>query len=100
MKKWGIMMDLKKNVIVLGVKRYDFTNDKNETVRGTSVWYYDLELTNEENAVGMLPNKATLPYEAFDVEKHHKFPCEAVALLKLDLSKGKIKVGGFQFNNK
>ena len=93
-------MELKKKVIVLGVKRYDFLNDQGQPVKGTSVWYYDLEATNEENAVGVLPQKATLPYEAFEVEKHHAFPLEAEAVLKLDLAKGRIKVGGFLFNKK
>lgn len=90
-------MELKKEVIVLGISRYDFVNDEGQKVAGTTVHYYDIEGVNEDNKQGMIPAKANQPYEAFEVLKQHKFPIKANAVITIDLAKGKLKVGGFEF---
>ncbi|MBC9722044.1 MAG: hypothetical protein H9W82_12285 [Lactobacillus sp.] len=93
-------MNFTQEVMVLGITRYNFTNDNNEEVKGTAVHYYDVAGTNEENRYGVLPSKANLPYESYDSLKGHVYPTRGLATVTLDLQRQKMKVTAFDFSDK
>ena len=90
-------MNLTQEVMVLGVSRYNFTNDDGEQVKGTTVHYYDVAGANEENRYGVLPSKANLSLDSFDAFKAHVFPTKAIATITIDMQRNKLKVTGFDF---
>lgn len=93
-------MNIKQDVTVLGITRYNFTNDAGELVKGTTVHFYDNVGTNEENRYGVLPQKSNLPYDAYDGLKSHIYPTKATAIVTVDLVKQKMKVTGLEFSGK
>lgn len=93
-------MNLTQEVMVLGITRYNFTNDKNELVKGTTVHFYDIAAVSEENRYGVIPQKTNLEFEAYSELHENIFPVRAVANIKVDLSKQKMKVASFDFSKK
>lgn len=87
-----------QNVLILGVSRYDFKDDRTgNDVRGTTVWYAPVDTLDEDHKVGLTPVKASLPYQVFDSFVGHEFPSLAKASISLDLSnrRNPIKINGF-----
>lgn len=89
---------LQQNVVILSVSKWDFKNDENEQLKGTTVWYIDETPTNEEKTKGCLPVKASMDYATFsDINIISKgvYPFKATADVKVDLTRGKHKVVNF-----
>lgn len=74
-------------VQVVGVKRYDFTNDEKENVSGTTVYY--LSESNDENIKGMVTARANLPYEAY--KRFNEFPKEMNAVVTISMGNGNLR---------
>lgn len=85
-------------VLILGVSRYDFVDQKtNKTLKGCNVHYVQLTHSNEEDKFGYFPTKATLNYNDFDAFRGLKFPLQADADWTVDMSnkRNPIKITGF-----
>lgn len=93
-------MEIKQNVTLLSVSKYSFVNEQGQQLDGTTVWYYDDVPVNEENRVGFVPIKASLPSSIYDTLKGLNFPLPVIANVKLDLARGKFKVQSFEQRGK
>lgn len=89
-------MIIKQDIVVLSATRYSFENERGQTLEGTSVWYYDETPINEDNRIGLIPVKATLPVLQFDAFKGQTFPIAVTANVRVDLARGKMKVESFE----
>jgi hypothetical protein len=86
------------NVLILGVNKYEFLDDKSQKmVKGCSVHYVQLTHAHEEDKVGYFPTKASLPYEVFEQFRGQKFPMQGDASISFDLAnkRNPIKVTAF-----
>lgn len=63
-------------VIVLGCKKYDFTDENGRRVSGTKV-FFTVPEQEEKNALGYIPKEANLPLQAFDDMQKLQYPFEA-----------------------
>lgn len=77
-------------VTLLGISSYSFQDkESGRQVEGTNCWFIEQTPANEDSKAGFVPNKATLPVEAFHQLKHFTFPSECNAVLKTEFtSKG------------
>lgn len=71
-----------EDVIVLSVKKYDFTNSGGEKVSGCTVHYYpaatfDCVQDDESGVLGLQPLKATFSLEFYERAKKVGIPCSA-----------------------
>lgn len=80
---------MEKEVQLLFVSRYDFTDDSTgEVVRGCKLTYSSTDPISDDDRVGYKVNTCNLPYEKFDILKKVKFPYSAKLVLELvDLEK-------------
>lgn len=89
------------DVMILGANRYQFEDSKTKReVKGCTVHYVQLAQADNDNIVGLIPAKATLPFEAFATFfEGHQFPITGLARIQFDLAnkKNPIKVTGFEF---
>ena len=92
-------MGLSKDVIVLGAKKLDFQNGA-DSVRGTQVWYHDVQTENTDEIKGLIPKKAWLPLEQFPVFANRNYPLKASIELDVDLNKNKLIPKEFLFQAK
>jgi len=62
-----------QNVLVLGLSTYNFKNDSDELVSGTTVYFTSLANDgSKENLVGLKPGKGTLPESHFSMHSSRK----------------------------
>lgn len=62
-------------VKVLGAFPFSFTDDKTgRLVEGTTVWFHEINPSNDERGIGFKPTKATLPLHYFDKFKNIALP--------------------------
>jgi len=91
---------MKTRVIILGVSRYSFPDQKTgQIIEGTKVNYVEQSRTDDENVVGHTPQTANLPYRDFDSLAFNPVPGIYDCTLKVDMSSRKlgVKVSGFQY---
>lgn len=87
-----------QNVLVLCLSTYNFQNDKDENVKGTTVYYVDLKNDGSNSSLlGLKPAKGTLPEEQFLIHKNDKFPCYASMQFDMNFANQKIKPVSFDF---
>lgn len=89
---------MKTKVIVLGVSRYSFADQKTgEVIEGTKVHYVEASQNGEENNIGHTPQTANMPFRYFDDVSFNPIPAIADCNLRIDLTgrKPSIKVIGF-----
>lgn len=92
---------MKRKVVVLGVKRYKFPDRETGEIRdGCSVHYIDLETVEENDLYGVLPQKASLPYETFEKFKNGTGIYEADLALDFKGKQPTIKLKDFTFFKK
>ncbi|WP_077620371.1 hypothetical protein [Bacillus sinesaloumensis] len=68
---------MKKEVLVLGVKKYDFITEDGEKVQGTRVYFYDEEgdESSKEKVKGYIPTKRWFPgFEKFEQFQSNNLP--------------------------
>ena len=87
-----------QNVLVLGLSTYNFKNDSDELVSGTTVYFTSLANDgSKENLVGLKPGKGTLPESHFSMHSSEKFPAYCKMQFSMDFSTQKIKPSGFSY---
>lgn len=91
-------MGLSKEILVLGAKKLDFMNG-NDAVKGTQVWYQDLEQENTEEIKGFIPKKAWLPLDKFPQFGNKAYPLKATIEFDIDLNKNKLLPKDFTFQH-
>lgn len=89
----------KEKVILLGARKYDFANQETgEIIKGCNVFYSTLKQENDENLVGSVANKVSLPYDEFQKYQSIKYPSIAEMSYSLSFSgrNPRINVDGFK----
>lgn len=93
-----------EDVIVLSVKKYDFTNGEGEKVSGCTVHYYpaptfDCAFDQSTGVLGLQPLKATFPLEFYERAKKVGIPCSARVHYVMRNYQGSVKlqVDGLDF---
>lgn len=87
---------MKNNVLILGARPYDFTDEKTgRQITGVSV--YVLPMVNEDpaNTVGLLPVKYSLTAQQFAEIAHYSFPASADMEMKASISSKKVTFDKF-----
>ena len=74
-------------VTLLGVQSYSFQDkESGRQVEGTNCFFIEQAPANTDNKAGFVPNKATLPVEAFNDLKKLSFPCDCEAVVSTEFS--------------
>lgn len=82
-------------VILLGLKPYDFTDDKGNRIAGASAWVLPEKSTAD--VAGLIPVKYSVPYD--QVQPLMQVGLPASATLKLDFALGSSKPKFSSFTN-
>ena len=63
-----------KKVDVLGVSKYDFTNDNGEVIRGCKLQV--LSTSNSDNVIGSVVDTLNVDFNFYEKFVYAKFPCK------------------------
>lgn len=91
---------MKTRVIVLGVSRYSFPDQKSgELIEGAKVSYIEESPADEENVAGHTPQTANMKYGYFDTIYNSGVPAVYDANLTVSLTgrKPTLKIEGFDY---
>jgi hypothetical protein len=87
---------MKNDVLILGARPYDFTNDNGRQITGVSVWVLPLRNEDPENTVGLLPVKYSLTQEQFRLIAAKPFPARAEMTMTVNLASKKVSFDKFE----
>lgn len=66
---------MKKEVVVLGVRKYDFVSEDGEKVEGTRVYFFDEDREVSNDIKGYVPSKRWFPgFEKFEQFQNNELP--------------------------
>lgn len=84
---------MKHNIILLGLKPYDFTDDKGNRIAGASAWVLPLE--EGKNTQGLIPIKYSIPLEEVQKLSQVQLPASGTLHLAFDLLTSKARFSSF-----
>lgn len=84
---------MEHEVILLGLKPYDFTDDRGKHIAGASAWV--LPTTSQRDSHGLLPIKYSIPQDHVAFLAQQKLPASAILHLDFDLNTGKARYSSF-----
>lgn len=88
---------MKNDVLILGARPYDFTDEKtNRQVSGVSVWVLPLVNDEPENVVGLLPVKYSLTSAQFALIAHKSLPAKAEMFMTVNIASKKVAFDHFE----
>lgn len=93
-------MAINQRVIVLGVSRYKFPNEKTgELIEGCKVHYMEEGFENQADSIGYVPQTAIIDFEEFEGFDPDKVPGVYTAALTVSMrtKKPTLKVVGFEY---
>ncbi|NOU81537.1 hypothetical protein GC101_21990 [Paenibacillus sp. LMG 31459] len=91
---------LKTRVLVLGVSRYSFPDEKNgNIIEGAKIHYCDADRAEEENVIGHTPQTAVVDYKEFMTMYTSGVPGYYDASMRISLTgrKPTLKIDAFEF---
>lgn len=88
---------MKNDVLILGARPYDFTDDSGRQITGVSVWVLPLRNEDPENTIGLLPVKYSLTQEQYRLIAAKPLPARAEMHMTVNLASK--KVGFEKFDN-
>lgn len=86
---------MQQQVIILGCKPYDFTDDSGKRVSGASAWVVPTKFANDGKSNGLLPAKYSVPADQMQQLVQVKLPASATLNLNFDLQTNRAKFGSF-----
>lgn len=87
---------MEQNVLIIGYKSYNFTNDKGEVQSGVKVSYLTTE-SYRENERGFLPIQQSMPYDFFNKLKGPGLYKAKFSMVSGSGNKPKIDISDFEF---
>lgn len=86
---------MQQEVIILGCKPYDFTDDTGKRVSGASAWVIPSKVATDGKSNGFLPAKYSVPADQMQQLVQAKLPAIATLNLSFDLQSNRAKFDSF-----